>query len=179
MDCREAQALIMPFIEGKLSDEQTEKFLDHIDQCTDCYDELEVYYIVMVGVKQLDDEEHLIVDFNGDLKKYIDYKKEQLDKKHSLAARIRGALAAVLVLIVTVAGFLSYSIYKHPDLVARYRNVIASALNFEIDAPQGRPVSFVVRDRGDYFGDGRFEMPLRRIKISEEKETNNEQSSTD
>ncbi len=180
MDCREAQALIMPFIEGKLSDEQTEKFLDHIDQCTDCYDELEVYYIVMVGVKQLDDEEHLIVDFNGDLKKYIDYKKEQLARKHSRAARIRGALAAVLVLIVTVAGFLSYSIYKHPDLVARYRTAIATALNLNIDTPQGRTVSFIVRDRDDYFGEGRFEMPLRRIQIiNEEKETKNEQSSTD
>lgn len=179
MDCREAQALIMPFIEGTLSDEQTEKFLDHIDQCTDCYDELEVYYIVMVGVKQLDDEEHLIVDFNGDLKKYISYKKEQLAKKHSRTARIRAVCAFVIVFMVTAGGFLSYSIYKHPDLVARYRSAIASAVNMDIDMPAGRTVSFIVRDSSEFFRDTAFEMPLRRIQIIEQKGTNNEQSSTD
>ena len=78
MECQEAQAMIVPFIEGRLDDEQTERFIEHVEQCSDCYDELEVYYIVMVGVKQLDEENHPIVDFNGDLKKYLAYKKEEL-----------------------------------------------------------------------------------------------------
>ena len=72
MDCREAQALIVPFIEGKLNDEQNEKFIAHIETCSECYDELEVYYIVIVGVKQLDEDTQIIMDLGSNLKTYIE-----------------------------------------------------------------------------------------------------------
>ena len=46
MTCREAQSCIVPFIEDKMDDERMEQFLHHIENCSECYDELEVYFIV-------------------------------------------------------------------------------------------------------------------------------------
>lgn len=54
MDCRDIQSLITPYIEDKLDDNQLEAFLDHIKACTECQEELEVYFIVDSGLKQLD-----------------------------------------------------------------------------------------------------------------------------
>lgn len=44
----------MPFINGKLDEAQLEAFLNHIQGCADCREELEIYYTVSVGLRQLD-----------------------------------------------------------------------------------------------------------------------------
>lgn len=175
MDCRETQALIVPFIEGKLSDEQNEKFIEHIENCTDCYDELEVYYIVMVGVKQLDEEDHILVDFNGDLKKYIAFKKEQLAKKHSRSIRLKFGVVLTFVLLLLVSGFVYYNIYNHPDVAARYIRNVCDTMNIDIHVPDGKNLSFITRKADDYFVNNSVDMPLRRIQTQNTEEgTNNE-----
>lgn len=163
MNCREAQALIVPFIEGKLSDEQKEKFIEHIENCTDCYDELEVYYIVMVGVKQLDEEDHILVDFNGDLKKYIAFQKEQLARKHSRSIRLKFGGVSAFVLLLLVCGFVYYNIYNHPDIAARYIRQASEAVHIDIHVPEGKKPAFITRKAEDYFVNNSLDMPLRRI----------------
>ena len=50
MTCKEARKLIIPFIHDELSMEDTRDFLQHIRGCKACMDELEIYYIVEVGL---------------------------------------------------------------------------------------------------------------------------------
>ena len=52
MKCHDVQRMISGFIEEKLTDEQLEGFLEHIENCQDCYDELEVYYMITIGLMQ-------------------------------------------------------------------------------------------------------------------------------
>lgn len=54
MTCREAEKLIMPFIDMKLDEEELESFLIHVSTCPDCREELEIYYTVSLGLRQLD-----------------------------------------------------------------------------------------------------------------------------
>ena len=56
MDCKTAQSLVIPYINGNLTDEQTEDFLRHIFDCRECYEELEIYYTLYAGLAQLDGE---------------------------------------------------------------------------------------------------------------------------
>lgn len=56
MTCREAESHVMPFIHYELDDETAEEFLEHIDGCAGCREELEIYYTVVEGIRQLDDE---------------------------------------------------------------------------------------------------------------------------
>ena len=54
MTCKEAENLVMPYIRHELDVGQMEEFLEHIDTCQECRDELEIYYTVEVGIRQLD-----------------------------------------------------------------------------------------------------------------------------
>lgn len=56
MNCREAQRLVMPYINGELTDEELKEFISHIDSCENCREELEIYFMVDVGIRQLDEE---------------------------------------------------------------------------------------------------------------------------
>lgn len=42
MTCLEAQRFIRPFLEETLSDQQTKQFLDHVEHCQGCMEELEI-----------------------------------------------------------------------------------------------------------------------------------------
>ena len=57
MDCREAQRLIGPFIEDKLDEDTLSEFLNHIKNCPDCHDELEVEFTVTSVIHILDDRD--------------------------------------------------------------------------------------------------------------------------
>lgn len=72
MTCKEAQAMVIPYINQELTIEELEPFLEHVRMCKECREELEIYYIAIVGVRQLDSE--------GDISNI----KEELE--HTLAA---------------------------------------------------------------------------------------------
>lgn len=56
MTCKEAEQLIMPYINDEVTDKELGAFLDHIYGCKACYEELEIYYTLYAGLSQLDGE---------------------------------------------------------------------------------------------------------------------------
>lgn len=46
MDCKDVKKRIHSYIAGKLGYEETEEFLEHIETCSLCKDELEIYYTI-------------------------------------------------------------------------------------------------------------------------------------
>ncbi len=56
LGCREAEKMVMPYIDDELGETELEQFLNHISTCEACREELEIYYTVSLGLKQLDDE---------------------------------------------------------------------------------------------------------------------------
>ena len=54
MNCAEAQGMIRPYLEKKMSDQQMQEFLDHIQHCPDCYEELEIYMAIFQTIKKAD-----------------------------------------------------------------------------------------------------------------------------
>lgn len=77
MTCKQVENLVMPYIQGKLADEKLEDFLDHLENCPNCKDELETYYIVDVGLKQLDSDS-TIYDIKGNLEQVIETSRQWL-----------------------------------------------------------------------------------------------------
>ena len=53
MTCREAERLVMPYINGSITDGELKEFLKHIETCEECREELEIYFTVDVGIRQL------------------------------------------------------------------------------------------------------------------------------
>lgn len=54
LSCREAEKMVMPYIDEELSEAELDEFLEHIQDCDSCREELEIYYTVSVGLRQLD-----------------------------------------------------------------------------------------------------------------------------
>lgn len=73
MKCIEAQKLVKPYLEKELSDKQLEQFLDHVESCGECYDELEIYFFIYetLGGAALEEPEAEEYDFKEKLKKDI------------------------------------------------------------------------------------------------------------
>ena len=59
MNCLEAQSKIMAFIENKLPDDELREFIKHVRSCKNCYEELDIYYTLIVGMKQLDESDNI------------------------------------------------------------------------------------------------------------------------
>ena len=64
MTCEEAEHLVTPYIKGQLDGSVLEDFLKHVDSCPDCREELEIYYMVNVGLEQLDRDDDSFGTFN-------------------------------------------------------------------------------------------------------------------
>ncbi len=60
MNCKEAQRLLVPYINGEMEEKEEEQFVKHIRHCEECYEELEVYATVFAGIRQLNGAEEEI-----------------------------------------------------------------------------------------------------------------------
>ena len=50
MDCKQIQNMIIPYIRNELNNNDIEDFLEHIQTCKTCREELEIYYIIEHGL---------------------------------------------------------------------------------------------------------------------------------
>ena len=107
MDCKEVQRNITAFLDGELDGKSSEKFLDHISQCSECKEELSIQYLVKEGTARL--EEGGSFDLSKDLDELIEHSYKTI-KNQRLAAIIIYAmefLAILAVVFILVLVFLN------------------------------------------------------------------------
>lgn len=71
LNCREAEKMVMPYINAELDEQELEQFLNHIHNCPECKEELEIYYTVSLGLRQLDSGTG-VYDITGALEESLD-----------------------------------------------------------------------------------------------------------
>ena len=86
MDCKLARRNIHLYIDNLLSSEDAEPFLKHIHSCPDCYEELEISFIMLEGIRRLDNGGDIAIDFQQELDNRIN--KELLHFHRSRRKRI-------------------------------------------------------------------------------------------
>lgn len=104
MDCKRAMELMTQFINESLDAEDVQAFLDHIDSCPECREELEVTYSLMTAMKQLDEDTDLSDNYIEELNQKIEtcYLDELKRKRSCIRRRI--VLGVVVVLLVLQSG---------------------------------------------------------------------------
>jgi len=90
----EAEKMVIPYINDKLSLVELEDFIDHIKTCEKCREELEIHYMVDVGLKKLDDE-NATYDIVGDLKRKLEDSVSALNR--ALAFQVAGYTVGTLM----------------------------------------------------------------------------------
>ncbi len=71
MTCLDARKRIYDYLNNKLPDEDLKEFIDHINGCTECMEELRITHMVYSGVAELDSDKDSDMDINGALNRYI------------------------------------------------------------------------------------------------------------
>ena len=115
MNCRTAEGMVNGYINHELSLKELEEFLDHIQTCSSCYDELETYFIVHEAMQQLDDNDSgSVMDFKRLLEQDIRRSRRYIRQKrwlHFLSviffmAVVIAAASFVVFLVMEVTHFL-------------------------------------------------------------------------
>lgn len=103
MKCIDTQRQIMPFINNKLDNEQLEEFVNHVNICPNCMDELEVYYVLLSSMKHLDEDKELSTDFHHDLMDLLTQSEEKIF--HDKLVHIRKKV--ILIIMISIVAVLS------------------------------------------------------------------------
>ena len=110
MDCRTAEGMVSSYIKHDLPLNELEEFLDHVQNCSSCYDELETYFIVHEVTQQLDDDSSdSVLDFKKLLEQDIRKSRRYIRKK-KLGRFSVGVLLCIL--IVALAAFMVYVVMQ-------------------------------------------------------------------
>ena len=110
MNCRIAEGMVNKYINHTLPLNDLEDFLEHIEKCSSCYDELATYFIVHKAMQQLDEtQEDSVLDFKELLEEDIRKSKRYIRRKK---IRRAAAGAALCVLIAALAFFLIFVILE-------------------------------------------------------------------
>ncbi|MBU5481748.1 zf-HC2 domain-containing protein [Blautia sp. MSJ-19] len=113
IDCRIAESMVTKYINHTLSINELEEFLDHIEHCSSCYDELETYFIVHEAIQQLDEKDDgSVLDFRELLEQDIRRTRRHIRQKRWLHFLSVLLFSAVLIAVAVFAIFLAMEI-KH------------------------------------------------------------------
>lgn len=106
MDCRTAEGMVSSYIKHDLPLNELEEFLDHVQNCSSCYDELETYFIVHEVTQQLDDDSSdSVLDFKKLLEQDI-RKSRRYIRKNKASWLMFGV--SICLLIATIAAILIF-----------------------------------------------------------------------
>lgn len=105
MNCRETEHLVQAYVDNTIPQDKIEEFIEHINHCPSCYDELETYYIIYFSMKYLDGDSHVNYDMkqmlNEDLKKKLAKAKSQKRKK-GISYVVIGILVLLLLICIAI-----------------------------------------------------------------------------
>lgn len=111
MTCQEAEHLVTPYINDKLTGDEMEEFLAHIESCRNCQEELEIYFMVDVGLKQLDKGDGTF-DIAGALERRIQESYARVQRMWAFRT-LRYAVNTLCAMAVIVTVLLQFRIWLY------------------------------------------------------------------
>lgn len=110
MNCQEFQSLIPGFIKDSLSKDYYEGFVHHAKTCTNCFDELEIHYMIQIGLERIESDAINSFDIQGELKNRLSYYEHKADSifLHDIYKKIVFTIAEGCTVVVLVLQILKW-----------------------------------------------------------------------
>ncbi len=110
MECNNARRQIVPYIKGQLSINDCEKFIEHVNGCSECMDELEIYYILEHGLS--DEDDNVSYDFKKMLESQLELDMSQIhsERRRESCYSFVYNMAELVLLITCVIYVIAYII---------------------------------------------------------------------
>ncbi len=105
MNCQKAQSMITPFVDNKLSIRDLELFLDHVNSCPNCREELEVYYALLTAMKQLDEDKNLSSNYSMELAEKLAKLHEKIIHAKYVYYRKKVVLFITMIFLAVLISF--------------------------------------------------------------------------
>lgn len=96
MTCSEAEKMIPVFLDDSLDNKNLGEFIEHMNSCPDCKEELTIQFLIKVGMKRLEDGDTF--NLQGELDGMLSNARHRMKVRHSLQV-----LADFLQLLVVFA----------------------------------------------------------------------------
>lgn len=108
LTCKQEEKLILPFIRDTLDNRTKRQFLNHLDHCDQCLEELSIQFLVTIGMQRLENGDAF--DLNRELRGRIATERRHLHILDSLqgalfAAQAITLLLSVLIFLIVVVSF--------------------------------------------------------------------------
>lgn len=114
MECFEVDTKLIAYLDHSLENEELQAFLKHLEKCPECREEVELFFTLMEGLKQMEEDEIQIADFHQAFEKR---RREQLkDVVMKKACRqITDRFVLLFVFFMVLMGFIYglFHIYEY------------------------------------------------------------------
>lgn len=116
MECKEARLNMNKYLDDKLEPEKLEGFIRHVMSCSDCHEELELSFIMTEGMRRLENDEDISINFGEALNSKL---RRQLHHIQ-MARRVKRQLV-LWSIIFSVTGIIlgGFELQNHKDYVDR------------------------------------------------------------
>jgi len=104
MNCKEIEKLIPAFLEDELDTEDLHEFMEHIEKCDDCKEELSIQFLVSEGMARL--ETGNVFDLQNELEAQIDNAEHNLKTRENMKWLLFMLEGFVVVLLITLIALL-------------------------------------------------------------------------
>ncbi len=104
MNCKEIEKLIPAFLEDELDTEDLHEFMEHIEKCEDCKEELSIQFLVSEGMARL--ETGNVFDLQNELEAQIDNAEHNLKTRENMKWLLFMLEGFVVVLLITLIALL-------------------------------------------------------------------------
>lgn len=110
MTCQEALQQITEYLQGNLTSKEEVEVISHVESCESCFEELELNYIMQVGLDKLDEEQSSSMDFTAMLQDYLDQSRNRYKReKRMLTCLIAGICLGSFLLAGLLLYFIKYA----------------------------------------------------------------------
>lgn len=100
MDCKEFLRLTPEFVDDRLMGKPAYKFLEHMENCEECREELHIQYLVSEGMSRLESGAGFNLDEELELK--VSSYKKMLARRHTLDVIVYWMEAVSIVAIIFI-----------------------------------------------------------------------------
>lgn len=111
MTCLEVQSKLIAYIDNHLEKDEKIDFLRHIQCCEDCKEELNIYYTMIEGMRQLDGNMPLSKDFTEELNNRMERELRHARTKREFFS------SSIIIVVLGLFGFIVFGYVNFLNLV--------------------------------------------------------------
>lgn len=110
MKCDEFIKLIPDFIDDSLEECHYDGFIKHAKECLDCRDELEIHYMIRVGLERIEEDSTKSFDIRSELQNQLIRYENRADLifKHNVYRQITFIIAEICAFAISIIQILKF-----------------------------------------------------------------------